>query len=77
MARATAPPDMRRARRIRRAPSFRPSFRPGGTPAPRRMRPILTDQSALSVMAWVQAPSGSLVITGSEPPASSDFTVRS
>ena len=31
---------------------------------------------ALSVTTWVQAPTGSLVITGSEPPASSVFTVR-
>jgi hypothetical protein len=31
---------------------------------------------ALSVTAWVQAPCGSFVITGSEPPDSSDFTVR-
>jgi len=32
--------------------------------------------SAMSVMTWVKAPSGSAVITGSEPPASSVSTVR-
>ncbi|MFC3117763.1 sensor histidine kinase [Jhaorihella thermophila] len=32
---------------------------------------------ALSVIAWVQAPCGSFVITGSEPPASRILTVRS
>ena len=36
----------------------------------------LPDQS-LSVTTVVVAPEGSLVITGSEPPESSDFTVRS
>ena len=32
---------------------------------------------ALSITAWVRAPSGFLVITGSEPPDSSVSTVRS
>ena len=31
---------------------------------------------AFSQMSWVQAPCGSLEITGSEPPASRIFTVR-
>ena len=32
---------------------------------------------AFSQMSWVQAPCGALLITGSEPPASRIFTVRS
>ena len=52
----------------------------GGTRA--RMPPVAARRfaayfSAASVIAWVQAPSGALVITGSEPPDSSEATVRS
>jgi hypothetical protein len=32
---------------------------------------------ALSITSWVQAPSGALVMTGSEPPDIKVFTVRS
>jgi len=32
---------------------------------------------AASITSWVQAPSGALVMTGSEPPDISVFTVRS
>ena len=40
-------------------------------------RPEVPGQfSALSEIMWVQAPSGSLVITGSEPPPKSVLTVR-
>ena len=38
---------------------------------------LCTQFRAASVMAWVQAPSGAMVITGSEPPDKSDCTVRS
>jgi len=38
---------------------------------------ICFNHIALSVTAWVQAPSGFLVITGSEPPDSKVLTVRS
>ena len=58
----------------RGAPAREPAARRGGDPAPARPRPVY---SALSVTALVQAPDGSLVITGSDPAERSVFTVRS
>ncbi len=53
------------------------------TPRPRPGRGVLARKRcgdgyidfALSITSWVQAPSGSLVMTGSEPPDISVFTV--
>ena len=52
------------------APRALSAGRVGTRPGPRQF-------SAASVMALVQAPSGSDVITGSDPPASNVATVRS
>ena len=44
--------------------------------APQQRQGREVDQSALSVIMCVQAPSGALVMTGSDPPSSSEITVR-
>ncbi len=56
------------------APYPKPASRKGPNPSG-KPKPYIA--LALSVTAWVQAPSGALVITGSEPPESSVCTVRS
>ena len=52
-------------------------MRPSGRRGRGAAAPLLSLPSAMSVTAWLQAPSGALVITGSEPAVSSVSTVRS
>ncbi|SEM85695.1 hypothetical protein SAMN04488103_102262 [Gemmobacter aquatilis] len=71
-------PASKKTRRLPGAPCHSIRLTPAPAAGPdRSARSNAAYCNALSVIAWVQAPSGALVITGSDPPDISAATVRS